>query len=258
MAAITTAVVGTAVAIKGQRDAKKARKKAASDQRQAAIESADFLAKQGKLAEADIIEATAKAREKSILAAEEAEAAISPFASMEAYNQAKEQIIGNLPVGGAIADRIRSATDQYVASRPEFAGISNVMKNELSRQGSLAVGAATPQFRNALAAEGAAGLAASQDVGQIRQRSFERLADIAGGEASQRANLLIGQAPQLRQLSTGATEARLLGDISGSNYKAQKAETLAGLAGNLYGKYKAKPDEFGFKRGEDPFDTGNY
>ena len=48
MAVITTAVVGTALAVKGQRDAKRASQNAANQQRQAALQSAKLLDAAGR------------------------------------------------------------------------------------------------------------------------------------------------------------------------------------------------------------------
>lgn len=242
-------VVGAVVGIKANRDAKKAQKRAAEGQKRAALESAKLLEEAGRKAEADIIRQNLLARESAEQAAIEGEEPISPFASLEAVQQAQDQIIGNLPISGALADSIRQASTEFIQSRPEF-DLSGPVGAEVQRQGDLSVSAAQPQFDRSLFAAGQQGLAAAADVGQIRQRGLQRLGDIAGGEGAQRASVLVGQVPTLTRLATGAQEARLLGDVAGQQAQTQTAESLAGLAGQLL---PPRVDEFGFKKGEDPF-----
>lgn len=256
MAAITTAVVATAITVKGQRDQKKAQKRAAQDQRAAAIESANILASAGREAEAEIMRQNALAAETAALASIEAQEAIAPFADMTALEKATEEIIGNLPVSGAIADSIRQSSIEAVRSRPEFQ-MTGPIAREVERQGDLAVGAATPGFRQNLVGAAQEGLAATTDIAGIRSRGLGRLSDIAGGQAAQRASILVGQTPSLVDLSSQASEARILGDIAGQQGRARQAEAISGLAGQLFGKRgliaQERSDEFGFKRGEDPF-----
>ncbi len=245
-------VAGAVISIKAQRDAKKARQGAAREQRQAALESAQILADAGREAEADIIRQNALAAESAALAATEGAQAIEPFADLTAVEQLTDQIIGNLPISGPVADSIRQASISAVRSRPEFQ-MSGPVADEIERQGNLAVGAATPAFRSALTEAAQEGLAAAADVAGIRSRGFRRLGDIAGGQAAQRANVLIGQTPALQDLSASASEARVLGDVAGQQFRTQTAEQLAGLGGQLFEQFRNRPDEFGFRRGEDPF-----
>jgi hypothetical protein len=235
MSAITSAVVGTAIGLKGQRDAKKASQRAADGQRDAAIESANLLAKAGRAGEADIQRQNAIARHTSEIAAIESAAQLQPFADTGAFQRATDEFLSNLPVGGAIADSIKRSSLDFVASRPEFSGMmgNTPVGREIDRQGDLAVSAATPQFRDSLLQSAQSGLAGAADVAQIEQRGFNRLGDIAGSEAAQRSSILIGQAPQLAQLQTGADNARLLSGVVGQNFKTGATEQIAGLAGNV-------------------------
>ena len=261
MAAITSAVVGTAIAVKGSRDSKKANQRAADKQRDASIESANVLAKAGRAGEADILRQNALARHTSELATIESAEQLRPFADTSAFQRATDEFLGNLPVGGAIADSIRQSSIDFVSSRPEFSGMigNTPVGQEIERQGDLAVSAATPQFRDSLLQSAQSGLAGAADVAQIEQRGFNRLGDIAGSEAAQRSSILIGQGPQLAQLQTGADDARLLSSVAGQNFRTGATEQIAGLAGNLTQQFRGRPkDEFGFSSNQDPFNQGNF
>lgn len=232
MGSVAGAVVGGIVSSKKQSSA---RRKAAREQSRAQLESAQLLEEAGRKAEADILRANAQAAETAALAATEAEADISPFADIEQFQQVQDEIISNLPISGAIADSIRNASSQFVLDRPEIFNISGPVANEVQRQADLSVSAATPDFRQNQLTSAQQGLAAATDVAQIRQRGLERLGDIAGGQAAQRASVLVGQAPQLAQLATGAQEARLLEDVAGQQFVTSTANTLANLAGQAFG-----------------------
>ena len=234
-ALIGAAVGSTALAIKGQRDAKKASQSAAEGQRQAAIQSADLLDKAGKAGEADILRQSALAEETSIRGASEASAQLDPFADLQALELAQEQFIGNLPVSGAIADSIRAASTDFIRSRPEMFNISPVVDREVDRQGDLSVSAASPDFRNSLLASGQQGLAATSDQAQIKRAGLQRLADLSGNAASNRATVLVGANPALAQLQASSNEARLLSNVAGQRANAQTAESITGLAGQLFG-----------------------
>lgn len=233
MAAVTSAVVGTVAAVSSSRQQKKAQQSAANDQARAAIESAELLERAGREGEADILRTSAEAARTAAQAASEAEDPISQFADPTALIQAQEEIIGNLPVSGAIADSIRQSSLEFIQSRPEFS-LEGPVGSEVERQADLAVGAATPQFRDALTAEGQKGLAGISDVSQIRQRGFERLGDIAGSQATQRASALVGATPQLANLAQSAGESRLLGDVAGQQFQTSAVESVAGLSGQLF------------------------
>ena len=159
--------------------------------------------------------------------------------------------MGGLPISGEIANSIRQASTDFVRSRPEF-NLSGPVGAELKRQADLSVSAATPAFTDAMLGAGQQGLAAMSDIAQIEQRGLQRLGDIAGSQAVQRAGVLVGQTPELAQLATGATEARLLGDVAGQQFQTSAAESLSGLAGQLYGQ-RRRTDEFGFTKDQDPF-----
>jgi len=232
---ITAAVVSTGMAVKGQRDAKKANQEAAESQRRAAIQSAQVLADAGKQGEADIITQNAKARFTSNMAAAGAAEQLKPFANTDAFNQNIDKILGNLPIDGAIADSIKKASTEFVASRPEFRDMigNSPVGREIDRQGDLAVSAATPRFNDSMMQNATAGLAGATDIAQIEQSGLNRLGSIAGGEAAQRSNILMGQAPTLTRLSSSADDARLLSSVTGQNFKTGATEEIAGLAGNV-------------------------
>lgn len=257
MVTAAVAVVSTAVAVKGQRDAKKASQRAAEGQRQAAIESAALLDRAGRAGEADILRQSALAAGTSELGATEAAAQLEPFADLQAVQRAQEEFIGNLPVSGAIADSIRQASTDFIRTRPEMFDLSPVVSQEVDRQGDLSVSAASPQFRQNLLAAGQQGLAASSDVARIKSAGLQRLADLTGSTASQRAGVLVGATPQLAQLSASANEARLLSGVAGQRAQSQGVESLARLAGQFAPRGR-RTDEFGFKQGQDPFEAGNF
>lgn len=254
MAVITTAAVGTAVAVSSANRAKKAQQRAANEQRAAALESAQLLEKAGRLGEADIQRQAAAAAETSLQAIDAGTAPIEMFADPESVMQAQEQIISNLPVGGAIADSIRQASTEFIKSRPEF-NLTSPVAGELDRQAGLSVSAATPQFQQSMIAAGQQGLAGITDVSRIKQRGQERLGNIAGSQAAQRAGVLVGQSPQLAQLSSASREAGLLSSVAGQKARGSSLEAIAGLGGQLFDPKAGllRKDEFGFLPGEDPF-----
>jgi len=234
MAAITTAVVATAVAVKGQRDQKKAAKKASDRQESAAIQSAKVLGKAGVEAEGEILQA----QQEAALAIGEGTAAaagrIEPFTEgVAGFEQAGDQILSGLPISGPLADRIRSASTEAILSRPELFNISGPVGAEVQRQGDLTVSGVTPGITQNLLTAGQQGLAAVGGVAGIRQRGFENLADIASSSGAQRASVLVGQTPALQQFSSGAAQSRLLGDVAGQQANTATANTLAGLGGTI-------------------------
>jgi hypothetical protein len=82
-------------------------------------------------------------------------------------------------------------------------------------------------------ASGEQGIAALGDIGAIQRRGASRGADIVSGGGAQRASVLVGQAPQLAQLSSNAKEASLLGDVGGQRFDAAAVGELSKLAGRL-------------------------
>lgn len=236
MAGVTSAVIGAAVAVKGSIDAKKGQRKAASDIAQANIQSAQQLEEAGRKAEADILREKARAAESIGVGAELAEAQIAPFVGPGtlAFEQIQAEILGGLPISGPLAESLKSASTEFVRSRPGLFDLSSpVIQGAVEQQGELSVSGAQPAFRQNLLTAAQQGIGATGDVAGIRQRGLESLADIAGATGAQRASALVGQAPQLAQLSAGAGQARLLGDVAGQRARTDITETLAGLAGRL-------------------------
>lgn len=233
MVTAAAAVVSTAVAVSSSNRQKRAQENAAREQQRANLQSAQLLERAGREGEADIARQAALAAETAADAIAAGTAPIEMFADPQAVQAAQDQIISNLPVSGPLADSIRQASTQFIQSRPEF-DLSGPVGQEVQRQGELAVSAATPQFTEALTTAGQQGLAGIVDVSQIRQRGAQRLANIAGSQATQRASALVGQAPQLAQLRSGATEARLLGEVAGQQAQTRNLESLAQLGGTLF------------------------
>jgi len=236
MAAVAIgAVIAVGSAAKQRSDAKKAAKKSARQTSQANIQSARILEKAGRKAEADILREQAKAITTVGLGAEEAEARIAPFlaSGLEAFNQVREQILEGLPVSGPLKDSIRNASTDFIKSRPEIFQLSAPVESEVERQGSITASGELPRFRDALTTAAQQGIAVAGDVSGIRQRGLESLADIAGATGAQRASAIVGSVPQLAQLSAGASEARLLGDVAGQRADVRLQEGLAKIAGGL-------------------------
>lgn len=233
MAAVTTAVVGTAVAIKGQRDAKKAQQSAAAQQEQAAIQSAQMIGEAGKAGERDILYAQKEAAKEIGLGAEEAAREIQPFAgAARGYDLASQRILQNQQLTGPFANLIRRATMSGV-NTPLFADMGDPVRREMLRQAGINVSAAEPEITSAQLQQGTQGITALGDIAGIRKRGFESLADIAEGTGAARATALMGQIPELQKLASGATEARMIGDIAGQKARTGTIEELAKLAGRV-------------------------
>lgn len=233
MAALTAAILTTGAQLKGQQDIKRAQQSAASQQAEAAAKAAQLLKEQGRMAEADIAEASAESARRVSLGIEEARGEIQPFTEAAAgFDVAKGLIMGGGAAGGPLAESIRQASLGGAAS-PAFDISGDPIQREIQRQAGLSVSAATPEITGALLAQGQQGIGAIGDVARIGQRGFESLADIATGGAAGRASALIGQAPQLQQLATSQQEARLLSDIAGQQAQTATGETLARLAGRV-------------------------
>lgn len=233
MAAITTAVVGTAVAVKGQRDAKKAQQAAAEGQQVALAQSAQLVGEAGRAAERDILEAQRAAAREIGAGTIEAQREIQPFtAAAGGYDLARQAMLEGQQLGGPLAESIRLAslggTDERI-----FQGMGDPVQREIMRQAGVNVSAATPEIAGQQLAQGTQGIAALGDVAALRQRGFESLADIASGTGAARATLLTGNVPQLQQLASGAQEARILSDIAGQRARTGTIEELAKLAGRL-------------------------
>jgi len=234
MFGLVGAVVGTLAGIKTKEKEKKAKEKAIERMTRANIQSAEQLAAAGREAEADILRANQDAAVTAGMAAVEAEEALTPFADSNAFLQAQEEILSGLPVDDAFTQSIRQASTDFVRSRPEF-NLSGPVGEELENQAGLTAQGMSPAMTQARLGAGQQGLAGVADVAQARRRGFQRLGDLAGSQAAQRAGVLIGQAPQLAQLSSGAREGRLLSDVVSQQYKTGVLEDLAGLAGTAFG-----------------------
>lgn len=226
MAAVTSAVVATGVAVKGQRDQRKAQKKAAGDQRQATIESASLLAEQGQKGEADVLKYAKEAAQTRAQAATDAVESLSPFAKQaEAFTPYKRQVMEGGYQVNPLTESVRLGA---ASSMPGFFGGGNT--EEIAE---LNVQRLAPEYSRMLLPSVEAGMAAQSDIADIKARGYESLGDLAGGVASQRASLLTGQTPALQQLSSSAQEARVLSGIADQQYRTNALESIAGLAGNL-------------------------
>lgn len=233
MAGITLGVIGTVATIGSAVDARNQRKKAAEGQRQAAFESAQQIEEAGDKAQADILRQNALAAERVALAAEEAQQRIDPFVEpgVEAFNMAQNNLLQGGEITGPLADSIRTAAVSFAQRVP--GAQSGPVANEINRQGTIAVGAATPQINQNLLTGAQQGIAAVGDVSQIRQRGLQRLSDLAQATGAQRASVLVGQAPQLANLQQQQGEANLLSNLASQQFRTNTAESLARLAGRV-------------------------
>jgi hypothetical protein len=233
MAAITSAVVGAGLAVKGQQDQKKAQQDAARRSEQTAIQSATLLGQAGELAEQDILLAQQHAEARGAVGEAEAAARLQPFIEpgQEAFRQFQDLTLGGQDIGGPLAESIRQGAMGGVNQRTF--DTSGPVGDEIARQSQLAVSGLTPQFLGNLQAAGQQGIAATGDLAGIHSRRLDTLADIAGATAANRASVRVGAGPQLQQLSSGANSARLLGGVAGQQFKTGATESLAQLAGRI-------------------------
>ena len=231
--ATAAAVVGAVVAVGGAARNRNAQKDAANDLKNANIEGANQLAEAGRLAEADILLAQNRALDSLDVGASEASARILPFVQPgeEAFRMAQDQILSGGDNRGALAKSISSAAIQ--GANPNIFDLSGPVGNEVLRQGDIAASGAQPIFTQGLLGAANQGVSAAGDVAGINQRALARTADIIGSAGAGRASVLVGQAPQLAQLSSGAQQGRLLADVVGQKFNTTAAETLAQLGGRL-------------------------
>jgi hypothetical protein len=232
MAAVTSSVVSAAVAVKGHMDAKDAQKDAAKQQERAAIQSAKQLAEATAAGEKDVLAAQQEAAQRSAMGATEAQQRLQQYVDpgREAFTQGQDLILSGQSIGGPLGESLRNAALGGVNPNIyETAGI----QPEIARQADIAVSGLTPQFRDNLMAAGQQGIAAAGDIGGIRSRGLDRLADIAGATGAQRASLLIGTGPQLQNLAASQQEAKLLSGLAGQQAKTANINTLSKLAGSL-------------------------
>jgi hypothetical protein len=234
MAAVTSAVIGgvsAAVSIAGQIRQRERQKEAAAGQQQAQIQSAQQLAEAGALASEDIRAASEQAKERFGLGSQEAISRIRPFEApgVQAFEQFRDLTLSGRDISGPIAESIRLGS---AVESPVFA-TSPVVDREMQRQADINVSGLTPGFARSLGSAAQQGIATVGDIAGIRQRELETLADIASATGAQRGTALVGQVPGLLQLSGGAEEARLLGEVAGQQGRADVIESLAEFAGGL-------------------------
>lgn len=233
MAAITSAIIGTALTIKGQQDAKRAQQAAASKQSAAAAQSAQLLAQAGEAGAGDISAGAREAGKEIRAGMREAAREIKPYTqAAEGYDLASQAIMQGQPISGPLADYIRQASIQGANSRI-FEGLGSPVQQEIARQAGINVSAISPDVIAAQLAQGTQGISALGDISNIRQRGFGTLSDLASGTAGSKATALIGQVPQLQQLSQSGQEARILSDVAGQRATTSGLEELAKLAGKV-------------------------
>lgn len=226
-------ILGVAASAKTAHDSKSARKNAARELTTANIENAEMLQRVGREAEGDILLAQNQALESVASGLEEASSRIRPFVEpgQRAFGQAQENILFGQDITGPLADAIKAGS--VGAIRPEIFDTSGPVANEIQRQGDISVSGATPLFTESLLTAGKQGLSATADIGGIKQRGFERAGDILGATGAQRASVLVGQTPQLLELSKGAAEGRLLEEVGGQRFDAAAIGKLSELAGRF-------------------------
>lgn len=232
VAGAVIAAVGTAANMSAQSKQRKAAKKAAQGQERAAIESAQFLADQGRKGEMAIREAAIKAAETSQGIAGAAAKPMQRFADIgdKGFRQYSSNIMGGgLGSLAGIGDEVSGAAAESVAGYD----LSNPVQAELARKAGISGEAAARGFNDPLGSVARMGVTAAGDIAGIKGRGFDRLADLATSTASGRAGALVGVAPAAQQALLGAGEARALSDYAGQRYNAQALESLSRLVGEV-------------------------
>lgn len=237
MAAITSAVLATGAALKGQRDAKKANEKAAEDQRRAAIQSAEILGEASREAVGDIQSGEDAAIAAILRGKDKSRGYLDPTidSGQAAYRRADNSVLKGRPLSStarALSDSLLDAGSSSVNER--IYDTSGPVGNELVRQGDINVSGLSKDYIDNLIQHSQLGLAAAGDSSAINSRNINNLGDIFQQGGSQRASALVGANPQLQQLSESAMDASLLSSAAGQKFKTGAVESLAGLAGQLY------------------------
>jgi hypothetical protein len=233
--AAATALAGAGVAVKGQRDAKKAAQNAADDQRRAAIESAEVLGEASREAVGDI-----QSGEDAAIAAiargnKKARGYLDPTidSGQAAFRMADNLSLDGSPLTGPLANSLLDAGNNSINER--IYDTSGPVGNELVRQGDINVSGLSKDYIDNLIQHSQLGLAAAGDSSAINSRAGNNIGDIFQQGGSQRASALVGANPQLQQLSESAMDASLLSSAAGQKFKTGAVESLAGLAGQIYG-----------------------
>lgn len=233
MAALTTGVLAAGVALKGQRDVKKAQQAAAQGQADASMQSAAVLAMTGKQAARDVERGRQLAEQQLAQGMETATGYIDPYTqATRGYDIARRRIMEQGQVGGPLANMITGATMQG-ASHPMFGNLGDPVTREMQRQAGINVSAFTPDITAAQLTQGQQGIAALGDIAGIRRRGYEGMSGLAERAGASRASALIGQVPALQQLGTANLEAGLLSDIAGHRANKAGIDTLLELAGRV-------------------------
>jgi len=246
MSGVVAGVIGAVVAVGSavsqrsqQKKAASAAKRAARGQEASAIESAQFLQKQG-------IEGERLIRESAIEAAATAgqipAQAVEPLLRIAelggaAFEGAAADILGGQPNSQAALSSIIGSTALAGSVGVPGADITDPVQAELARQAGLTGELAGRQFSGGLFDLGRQGVLAEADIAQIGSRGAARLGDIATQQASGRSAVLVGAAAPAASAIQGAGEARLLGDFAANRLKTQNREQLAGLAGQAFGAF---------------------
>lgn len=229
-AALAVAAVGTAASINSSAKAQSAAKSAINKQKGAAIESAQFLADQGRKGSNAIRDAGMTAAQTAEGISGQAIAPLQRFADIgkAGFDQYSSNImnggLGSLSgIAGNVAGAASGATAGYDLSDP--------VQAELARKAGISGEAAGRGFMDPLGSVANMGVSTAGDIANITGRGYDRLGDIATSTAAGRSGALVGAAPLAQQALSGAGEARALSNFAGQRFNAQALESLSRLVG---------------------------
>jgi len=249
MAAVTTAVVGAGIALKGQRDAKNAaeratrRTQAATEEAQQAIEEAqkqggaELEAAQIKAAqdlqratlagEREVIAANQNAARLLSRAVTEPDGTLKPFAqeAVNAFQQTRRSILENKGFGGAAQQSIAQAAIQGGQIPGQAA--SPLIMRELQRQGELASSAANPAQQQALTTLANRGLATQTQRAQNQLTGQSNIGSLIEGLAQKRTDLLQGSLAGIGSKLLGAQQSQFEQTLAPQDFTASRAENRA-------------------------------
>lgn len=237
MAAITTSValaVGSAAYGKSQQD--KATGKAEKAGKDAARQSAEFLANAGTMADKEILMDAMKAAKKIGEGSYAAERRLAPFAGSEAFDELQSQTFNPQDLTGPLARAIASGSRGAVEQFNRSMDTSGATQQAVSREAMLNASGALPSFTSPLLNAAQEEIATAGDISGIRRRGYGAQSDIASSTAANRASALVGQAPQLADIINSSQQNRLLADVARGNTNTQALEGLAQSLGQIRGR----------------------